>query len=616
MVFNNIKKFLCLLCVLCGLCGSTSYANGTAVPAMPGSLDLTAVRAIPVLHSNRWQPLDTAARDIVEEVTGTAFYHGHDPLAVLLSWTFSPMAWMETPLIKIKNPEVRKELHLSADKTVFSYAELTRHRRLLDLIEQASRAQDRKLDALESKASKINGKLVLLQQIFAGRIIKPIPNAKDRLGQWYTIGHTAHRKEKEKEKEPNAVRAAWAAMSKAFIADDRAAFADASDKLVTALAELPAAHRPDAKIIATEIRFNQLGLFRRAWIVMIIGAVLAGIALIVRQKWFDWLAAVGLLGGFAILTYGLLLRWHIAGRIPAANMFESLLFLSWGMGAFAILSMLVQRNRIVPLTASVMGATSLMLADLTTIDSYIRPIAPVLLDTIWMSIHVPVIMISYSVLALAVLIAHVQLAVTALAPARRQLVDSIDKLHYWYIHIGAFLLIAGIITGSMWGASSWGRYWGWDPKEVWSLVAFLGYVAILHVRIDRAKVPGWAYVTAAMLAAGLFFIIGWYLDTSGLTTTLVFAAVATVMVIFVTARSQFAMALKSVLAFWLIIWTYVGVNYVMSIGLHSYGFGAAAAIVNSLVIIGTIDLAIIAACCALYFYRTAGQPPARQIPQM
>ena len=56
---------------------------------------------------------------------------------------------------------------------------------------------------------------------------------------------------------------------------------------------------------------------------------------------------------------------------------------------------------------------------------------------------------------------------------------------YWYIHVGSILLIAGILTGSIWAASSWGRYWGWDPKEVWSLVAFLAYMAILHARFDR-----------------------------------------------------------------------------------------------------------------------------------
>ncbi|HEU4333489.1 MAG TPA: cytochrome c biogenesis protein CcsA, partial [Candidatus Eisenbacteria bacterium] len=91
--------------------------------------------------------------------------------------------------------------------------------------------------------------------------------------------------------------------------------------------------------------------------------------------------------------------------------------------------------------------------------------------------------------------------------------------------VGSILLIAGILTGSIWAASSWGRYWGWDPKEVWSLVAFLAYMAILHARFD-----------------GMLSPIG--------------------------------VAISSIAAFWTILMTYLGVNFVLASGLHSYGFGS------------------------------------------
>jgi ABC-type transport system involved in cytochrome c biogenesis permease subunit len=97
-------------------------------------------------------------------------------------------------------------------------------------------------------------------------------------------------------------------------------------------------------------------------------------------------------------------------------------------------------------------------------------------------------------------------------------------LLYWYIFAGSIFLIAGIITGSMWAASSWGRYWGWDPKEVWSLVAFLAYMAILHAKVER--------------------MIG-----------------------------RFGVAVISIAAFQTILMTYLGVNFVLSTGMHSYGMG-------------------------------------------
>jgi ABC-type transport system involved in cytochrome c biogenesis permease subunit len=166
---------------------------------------------------------------------------------------------------------------------------------------------------------------------------------------------------------------------------------------------------------------------------------------------------------------------------------------------------------------------------------------------------VPIIMVSYSVLALAVLIAHAQLVVMAAAPARRELTDAIDSLHYWYVHVGSILLLTGIITGSMWAASSWGRYWGWDPKEVWSLIALLAYMAILHGRFDRMIGP---FGTAAL----------------------------------------------SIVAFGTILMTYLGVNFILSAGLHSYGFGESS-VTRWLVLFGVVEALFLLVATAVYLRR-------------
>jgi ABC-type transport system involved in cytochrome c biogenesis permease subunit len=255
-----------------------------------------------------------------------------------------------------------------------------------------------------------------------------------------------------------------------------------------------------------------------------------------------------------------------------------------------------------------MGALALILADCLPIDSYIRPIAPVLMDTIWMSIHVPEIMVSYSVLAIAVLVAHVQVVVMAAAPRSRHLITSIDRLHFGYVRVGAWLLAMGIITGSMWGASSWGRYWGWDPKEVWSLVALLGYVAILHVRANATPVRTWMVGGAAALGAAVLVLVVRPFGPASASTLGITAGMATAMVFFVATRGIFAAAVKSILAFWLIIMTYVGVNYVLGVGLHSYAFGTGA-VVRYLFIIGGADLLLIGFCALVYGLRRGQTGP-------
>jgi len=567
---------------------------------LPTSLDMTVLRATPTQHDGRWPPLDTTARDLVESVTGDAIYQGRDPVTVLLAWTFDSSIWEKEPLIEISNAELRAELRLSGSQTVFSYAELVAHDHLHDLVKDLSmRGSGGKLNPLEDKVGDINQKLIKLQNIFNENVIRMIPHPDKVGGAWRVIAPSQGTAPPHG---GDAVQAAWAGIRQAFLADDAPAFTEESRKLRAALRALPAVHRPDERIIDTELRYNRLRPYRTAWIVMAIGAVLAAAALLIRNKLFDGLVIVVMLAGFAILTYGLALRWQIAGRIPAANMFESLLFLSWGMGAFAIVAMFVQRQRVVPLTASFMGALSLFLADVLPMDGFIRPIPPVLLDTIWMSIHVPIIMVSYSILALAMLIAHVQMFVMAAAPNKRELAQSIDTMHYFYVFAGSILLAAGIITGSMWAASSWGRYWGWDPKEVWSLIAFLGYMTILHVRVGHERVRWWMYVCAAILGAALFVIVSPKLAPLSPMKLAGLASAAAATCVFVLARGPFAAALKSIVAFWLILMTYLGVNYVLGTGLHSYGFGAGA-VAGKMLVIGGIDLALMTLCSVVYLTR-------------
>ena len=578
---------------------SQEQAEPSKPGQLPETLDLAVVRGVITQHDGRWPPLDTLADDVVREVTGQIDYQGRDSVLWLLAWTFDPQTWMRQPLIPIRNAELRDQLELSAGREVFSYWELIGHQRLRTLFADLGRKErGQKLDPLESKVNKISGQLVTLQRVFDGQVIRLVPDDRDPLGAWKPIEQAAA----SREAGLDSVVTAWEELEEAFLADDAAGFSSAADRLQMGLSALPAAHRPEAGLVAIELRYNRLQPFRSAWIVMLAATILAALAMWVRRCWFDVVVLLGLLSGFGLLTYGLSLRWTIAGRIPASNMFESLLFLSWGMGAFAIVSMLIFRQRLVPLTAAFMGAVSLMLADLLPMDPFVRPSVPVLMDTIWMSIHVPVIMVSYSVLALGVLIAHVQLGVMAAVPGARRFIHTVDQLHYWYIHVGSILLFVGIVTGSMWAASSWGRYWGWDPKEVWSLVALLAYLAILHVRIDHERVPRWAYIVALIGGIAVFALVVPKLAplTSGKIVGLVGAAAGTV--VFVMSRSRFGTALKSVVAFWLIIMTYVGVNYVLGIGLHSYGFGTGA-VVRYMFLFGAIDLGFIALCSLLYYGR-------------
>jgi ABC-type transport system involved in cytochrome c biogenesis permease subunit len=304
------------------------------------------------------------------------------------------------------------------------------------------------------------------------------------------------------------------------------------------------AHYPSAARIAAEIRYHAVNPARIAWWLLLPAAIAAGLTLERDRFKLRWAALVAMVLGFVVMTWGIATRWQLAERIPASNMYESMLFLGWGVGLFGVVAVLLGHGML-SFNAAAMSALVMLLLDVLPIDPFIHPMAPVLSGTPWLAIHVPIIMVSYSTFAIATFLAHMQIGVGLFAPREEARAQRWGDLLYWYVMVGSILLIAGILTGSIWAASSWGRYWGWDPKEVWSLVAFLAYMAILHARNDGQIGP-------------------------------------------------FGVAVASIIAFWTILMTYLGVNFVLASGLHSYGFGSSN-LVKVLAIIALAETAFLTA---------------------
>lgn len=576
---------------------------------LPRNLDATQLRRVVVQHTGRLQPLDTLARDLVWKVTGTEYFAGADQVITLLDWTFRPEAWRDAAIIPVGNAALRAALELPTDRSRFSLSELAAHEPLTRRMTELRRGGNRSGDPLASKVAGISERLEILANVLMGQAIRCIPHPRDALGAWGTVAML----QGGEAPEYDAVSTHWNALAAAYRSGDAAAFATSANALSTQLASLPTISRLTEAKIDLELSHNKLHPFTRAWQALWVGVVLALISSIYASRMkhaagiLDLLVMLAFLAGFWLSSLGLWQRGVIAGRLPAANMFESLLFLSWGAALAAVVSSAIvafaHTWRPLLLTSGIMGALTLMLADLLPLDQFLRPIAPVLLDTVWMALHVPVIMVSYAVLTIAVAIAHAQLAVLALFPRATKLANRLDRMHYLYAFVGALLLIVGIITGSMWGAASWGRYWGWDPKEVWSLIAFLGYMVILHVRVDRQPVPVASRVIAGLLGVGVLILIAQPLaPLSGVEFGALTAAGATGL-IFLLTNGAFATAVKSILAFWLIVMTYVGVNYVLGTGLHSYGFGAGP-VVLWMYRLGSIDLAFVLLMTVLYLVRS------------
>jgi ABC-type transport system involved in cytochrome c biogenesis permease subunit len=328
---------------------------------------------------------------------------------------------------------------------------------------------------------------------------------------------------------PNGAGAQWGAapveivepLRAAVVADDSAAFAKAAATFQSRLAEYSPQFQPPAWKIAVETTYQKLHPFRWAWICY----AAAGIVLLLgRLGRVAYAAAWTLtLAGFLLQISGFAARISIAGRAPVTNMYESIIWVAFGTILFALIFEAIYRSRIFLLGAIPVAVASLVLADSqpVALNKAITPLVPVLRDNFWLSTHVLSITLSYAAFALALGIAHIVLGRVILGKK-----PEAPLYNYLYrtLQVGVLLLATGTILGGVWANYSWGRFWDWDPKETWALITLLGYLVVLHGRI-----------------AGVW--------------------------------GGFGLAIGSLLSFQCVLMAWYGVNFVLGVGLHSYGFG-------------------------------------------
>ncbi len=481
-----------VLAIALGALALAGGANPARAAHVPPAADLPVLRRLPVQSDGREMPFDTQAREAVLQVTGQRHWGEYDPVALAMGWTIDPNGWALEPIVKVDDAEAHLA-SLAAGTKHASYAKLLSSRALMSAMDAAlgRQARDASPEAGDRGLLGLYGRLSTLHAFLNGQAILAVPG-RERGDAWSVP--------------PNPAEiATWVGLE-ARVRPGAPSF------------------YPTPAAIGREIAYNAVNPTGVAWWLLLPAAIAAALTL-ERDRWkLRWVAAAGMVLGFAVMTWGIAVRWQLAGRIPASNMYESMLFLGWGVGLFGVVSLFV-RNRMLIYNAAAMSALVMLLLDRLPIDPFIRPMAPVLANTVWLAIHVPIIMVSYSTFAIAAFLGHLVLGARVFAPGRPELSLKWSNLLYWYLLVGSILLIAGILTGSIWAASSWGRYWGWDPKEVWSLIAFLAYMAILHARSDGQIGPQ-------------------------------------------------GVAAWSIVAFWTILMTYIGVNFVLGSGLHSYGAGS------------------------------------------
>jgi cytochrome c-type biogenesis protein CcsB len=290
---------------------------------------------------------------------------------------------------------------------------------------------------------------------------------------------------------------------------------------------------PEQSKIDMEITYNQVNIFKRLFMYYTFVGLLMLVFLFMdifsAKKWKKTVVKF-LTGGlfilFALHTLGLAARWYISGHAPWSNGYESMIYIGW---ATVFAGFLFSRTSKMTLAAtSILTALILMVAHLNWLDPEITPLVPVL-KSYWLMIHVAIITGSYGFLGLGCLLGFMNLILMIVKTAKNRLrinstIKELTIIVEMTLTVGLFMAAVGTFLGGVWANESWGRYWGWDPKETWALVIVLIYAMILHLRF----IP--------------------------------------------KANGKFLFNLVAVLGFSTVIMTYFGVNYYLA-GLHSYAKG-------------------------------------------
>ena len=226
---------------------------------------------------------------------------------------------------------------------------------------------------------------------------------------------------------------------------------------------------------------------------------------------------------FIIHTFGLIWRWYISGHAPWSDAYESMIYVAWATMFFGLA--FGRKSDLTLASTTFIVSMILMIAHWSWMDPAIANLQPVL-DSYWLMIHVAVIVGSYGPFALSMILGFVSLFLMILTNSSNKSIMKLNIKELTLINemsltVGLVMLTIGNFLGGMWANESWGRYWGWDPKETWALISIMVYAFVLHMRL----IPG--------------------------------------------LKSRFVYSIASILSFASILMTYFGVNFYLA-GLHSY----------------------------------------------
>ena len=483
-------------------------------------------------HDGRLKPINTFSSEMLRKISRKNSFTGMNPDQVLLGMLSQPMIWQQVQMIKVTDKELKRIIGIDGKyASYFDFIDMSNGTyKLSQYVSSAYAKKPAQRNMFDKDVMKVDERMNISYMIYTGELLKILPDPTDPYKSWYSPENDITGQNTD---DSIFLKTAIPAYLNAIANGDYNTANELFDGINKFQKKFGAEIVPTEAKRNLEISYNRMNIFnnlsRMFGLVGFIMLIMAFIEMFNNRKALKYVMrglTILIIIGFVLQTVGLALRWYISGHAPWSNGYESLIYIGW---VTLLAGLIFSRKSSLTLAATtVLTSIILMVAHLSWMDPEITNLVPVL-KSYWLTIHVSIITASYGFLALGMLLGFLNLILMILKSNKNHKslklkIKDLTAINERALMIGLYMLTIGTFLGGVWANESWGRYWGWDPKETWALVSVLVYSFILHMHY----IPG--------------------------------------------LKNYFSFNFASLIGYSSILMTYFGVNYYLS-GLHSYAAG-------------------------------------------
>jgi len=478
-------------------------------------------------ESGRMMPINTFSSEVLRKLHKEYKFNNLNSDQFLLSLLTMPDMWIHIPFIT--NPNNELAVYFGLTPEVCAYIEVFNENgeyRLQEKVEEAYAKMPADRTSFDKDIITLDERINIFHQLINHWMLNLFPKEDDPNHKWYAPGDDLSAFGGQDSLFVSSITG-W------YLDEVRSAlrsrdWAKADEVLGMILTYQQSKNKTleiNPKRIAAELKYNKMEVFRYCKIgYLILGGLLLVLAFISLfdtkwwMIWFKWGLAMGVLAVFAYQTTGMGMRWYISGHAPWSNSYETMVYVAWATVAVGLLFM--RRSTMTFSLATLFGGIILFVSGLNWMDPQINPLVPVLKSP-WLMFHVAVLVAAYGFFGVSSLIGFTNLTLMCLRGGKGEdvlahRIKELSIINEMSLHVGIALMTIGCFLGAIWANESWGRYWGWDPKETWALITIIVYVIVTHIRHVKKWFNYWLFNLLSAIAISsvlmTFFGVNYFLS--------------------------------------------------------------------------------------------------------